>query len=451
MAKVITVNSSAGLGTVSQILKSAGVSNYNSPDAWNAVAQASGLADYNKVYNGQKITIPDSLFGGSTASAGTSAPQTTSAGATAEPQNQAELTQYLNDQQQKLNDLGNYDAFNVSKEDIQATADSLGVNATKPEAPNYEQTFNTLKSSLGLDQIENTLAGVNKQIMDQQAVLQQQKSYEKNRAVPMGVIEGRVDKATADKQDQITFLQNTATYLTNIATNGYNYINMTMQYKNMDYTTAKDAYDKEFEQKLSIRNSLVSENQAEKSYQLDYVKWQQSVASAQVSMYADQIQSGQIVWGNLSSDQKLAINKVEVQAGLPIGFLSQMQIPATSKIQNVSTRVDPNGNTYADILYVDPATGATEVKHQLLGKTKSTSSSSKSTAETTEAAFRKSLANPGYAISATLEQGNNYNDSGLVQGKDWIDREQLASKLAAQYGMPIEVVKPYVYSAYPDR
>ena len=86
------------------------------------------------------------------------------------------------------------------------------------------------------------------------------------------------------------------------------------------------------------------------------------------------ISSGQMRWGDMSESEQLAIHKLEVQAGLPVGFTSRIKIPEGSKIQSVTQRTDPSGNVIADIIYVDPYTGAVSVKHQTLGKTKVASS-----------------------------------------------------------------------------
>jgi len=456
MPKTITVKSG---DTLSQILKDAGISSYKSSSTWQTVASASGLASYNKIKAGNTITIPDALLGISTPSTkatATTTPQSTVSIAPPEAGTTAELTQYLNEQQDKLAQLENYDALDVSGQEVSnvLTGDKLGMTGEAPVAPKYEETFNKLKTDMGLDTIESGINEYKQLIREQENLLVQQKSSERNKTVGMGVIEGRVDKATRDRQEQISWLSSNVSYLTDVANSAYNYINMTMNFKQMDYNTAKESYDTEFNRRMSIYTMLKGEKKDERDFQLNLMQQQQATASTQLSMYADMITSGSMTWDSLSADQKLSISKLEVQAGLPVGFTSKIKIPKNSTTLSVSNRTDPSGNIYADILYIDPATGATEVTHQLLGKAKVASSggssSSQTVAQKAEAEFRKALSNPSVTIVSNSTQERELRDMGKMQGSDWLTREQFASRLASQFGMPLETVKAFVYSTYSD-
>jgi hypothetical protein len=67
---------------------------------------------------------------------------------------------------------------------------------------------------------------------------------------------------------------------------------------------------------------------------------------------------------------------MEVQAGLPMGFLGSVKMKPGANVLSTTSRVEANGNTYADILYVDPATGELDVKHEYLGKSRVSSGGS---------------------------------------------------------------------------
>lgn len=368
--------------SVSQILKNLGVSSYGQKSSWDAVAQANKLNSKYTIYAGQKLVIPDTLLGGGASTqAPAPTPTPTPTPTTAVPQNtpatSAEMTEYLNKQQEELNALKDFDPFEgeAPAEKIEGFAEeTLGMEGEAPIAPKYEETFQKLRTDMGLDNVEASINEYKNMIREQENLLMQQRNTERGKTQRLGVIEGRIDQATRDRQEQISWLSSNVSYLTDVANSAYTYINMIMNFKQMDYNTAKEAYDSEFNKRMAIYESLVSEAKEERNFQLALKQEQQKTASAQLSMYADMISSGQMRWGDMSESEQLAIHKLEVQAGLPVGFTSRIKIPEGSKIQSVTQRTDPSGNVIADIIYVDPYTGAVSVKHQTLGKTKVASS-----------------------------------------------------------------------------
>ena len=288
------------------------------------------------------------------------------------PSTSAELADYLNKQQTELEAIKNYDPFDggTASEKIEGFAkDTLGIEGEAPVAPKYEETFNKLRMDMGLDTVESSINEYKSMIRDQENLLMQQKNTERGKTNRLGVIEGRVDQATRDRQEQISWLSSNVSYLTDVANNAYNYISMTMNFKQMDYNTAKEEYDSEFNKRMGIYNTLVSEAKDERNFQLSLKQEQQKTASVQLSMYADMISSGQRTWASMNADEQMQVHKLEVQAGLPVGFTSKIQIPKGSTIKSVTNWTDTNGNMYAGILYVDPITGKSSVENQLIGNT----------------------------------------------------------------------------------
>lgn len=363
--------------SVSQILKNLGVSTYGSKASWDAVAQANKLNSKYTIYPGQKLVIPDSLLGktSTTPTPAPVAPTPTTPQNT--PANSAELAEFLNKQQAELEALENFDPFGGENpaEKIEGFAqDTLGMEGEAPVAPKYEETFEKLRVDMGLDNVESSINEYKNMIREQENLLMQQRNTERGKTQRLGVIEGRIDQATRDRQEQISWLSSNVSYLTDVANSAYTYINMVMQLKQMDYNTAKEAYDSEFNKRMAIYDSLVEQARDERNFKMALRQEQQKTASAQLSMYADMITSGQMRWSDMSETEQLAIHKLEVQAGLPVGFTSRIKIPAGSTIKSITNRTDPYGNVIADIIYVDPYTGAVTVKHETLGKTKVASS-----------------------------------------------------------------------------
>ncbi|MDD4381720.1 MAG: LysM domain-containing protein [Candidatus Dojkabacteria bacterium] len=370
--------------SVSQILKNLGVSTYGSRSSWDAVAQANKLNSKYTIYSGQKLIIPDSLLG-KTSTTSTSTPAPTPAPTIPQnaPANSEELAEFLNTEQEELEALENFDPFDgeTSGEAVSEfiTGDALGMEGEAPVAPKFEETFNKLRLDMGLDSVESSINEYKNMIREQENLLMQQRNTERGKTQRLGVIEGRIDQATRDRQEQISWLSSNVQYLTDVANSAYTYINMTMQFKQMDYNTAKEAYDSEFNKRMAVYDSLVEQARDERDFKMALRQEQQKTASAQLSMYADMITSGQMRWSDMSEAEQLAIHKLEVQAGLPVGFTSRIKIPAGSTIKSITNRTDQYGNVIADIIYVDPYTGAVTVKHQTLGKTKVASSGGSTT------------------------------------------------------------------------
>lgn len=359
--------------TVSGILLSLGSTSYGKKSSWQAVSKASGLADYNKINIGQSLTIPDTLLGKSGRRSTKKAPAKRNATAgqlMGTPANSKEMADYLNKSQEELDAIKNYDPFSGQspKEAIdEFTSDKLGMEGEMPLAPKYEETFEKLRSDMGLDTVESSINEYKDMIRDQENLLMQQKGTERAKTNRLGVIEGRIDKATQDRQEQISWLSSNVSYLTDVANSAYTLINMTMNFKQMDYNTAKEAYDSEFTKRMSVYDSLVETARDERDFKLALKQEQQKVASTQLTMYADMITSGQISWKDLSNTEQLQVHKLEVQAGLPVGFTGKIKIPKGATIKSITNRHDKSGQLIADIIYVDPYTGKVNVEHKKLG------------------------------------------------------------------------------------
>lgn len=357
------------------------------------------------------------------------------------PANSAELAEYLNKNQEELNALENFDPFDgeALAEKIEGFAqDTLGMEGEAPVAPKFEETFQKLRVDMGLDSIESSINEYKNMIREQENLLMQQRNTERGKTQRLGVIEGRIDQATRDRQEQISWLSSNVQYLTDVANSAYTYINMTMQFKQMDYNTAKEAYDSEFNKRMAVYDSLIEQARDERDFKMALRQEQQKTASAQLSMYADMISSGQMRWSDMSEAEQLAIHKLEVQAGLPVGFTSKIRIPEGSTIKSITNRTDPYGNVIADIIYVDPYTGAVTVKHQTLGKTK-VASSGGSSGGTSTASLQKGAVSMLANIEATQQAFAYRNDPDADKRKAdkqmarW-EIEEAISKFVNQYG-----------------
>lgn len=394
MAKTVTVKSG---DTLSQILKDAGVSSYGSSSTWDVVAKASGLSSPHKIWAGNKITIPDSVLGTSgggttTQSAPTSAPEP-------DLTSSEDLTDYLNEQQQKMADLTDpdYDPFDGDIEgSIDEVIEEISGGEEMPEAPNYTDMFKRLREEYGLDALEQGINEYKNLIRQEENLLMQQRNDIRGGLTSMGVIEGRIDQATRDRMEMINWYKSNAQFLADMANSAYGYIEMVMNFEQLDYETAKERYDTNFNQRLKVYESIKQEAREERDFQYQLMMDQQKLALTNLTMYMDLISKGQLSWDDMSTAERTQMHKLEVQAGLPMGFLSRVRMEAGANIISTTTRTDPSGNVYVDMLIQQPD-GSIKVESKLTGRTRVPSSGGGggggSTSSTSEADTEKDFLN----------------------------------------------------------
>ena len=272
-----------------------------------------------------------------------------------------EVTSYLNTTQTTLNELGTYDPLESGSVD-KFMEEQLGMTGVMPEAPKYVDMYKGMREELGLSEMEQSMAWYKDAIRREELLLNQQKNYQRDQPVRLGVIEGRVDKATRDRQEQMQWYGNELSRVSDMVQGAYNQINMIMQFTQMDYETAKESYQMEFNTRMSVYKAVADQYNADRAF-----------ASTQWSMMASYISKGQTSWDKFTPDQKAQVAKYEAMMGVPIGFMSTLQMEAGANIISTTQRVAPNGGTYTDIVYKD-LNGAIKTKSVYTGQTRIASS-----------------------------------------------------------------------------
>jgi len=106
-----------------------------------------------------------------------------------------------------------------------------------------------------------------------------------------------------------------------------------MNFMSLDYNDAVDRYDKAYSQNLEIYKLIKGEETDAKD-----------AARVNLQILMNTVTSGNVNYDDLPSESKLMISKLEVQSGLPVGFMS-------------SLKVDPKAN----ILFTNTNEGVTQV------------------------------------------------------------------------------------------
>lgn len=277
-----------------------------------------------------------------------------------------DVASYLNTTQEALNEVGTYDPLEDGSVD-KFMEDKLGMTTPMPEAPNYLDTYKKMREELGLGQLEQSMAWYKDAIRREELLLNQQKNYMRDQPVRLGVIEGRVDKATRDRQEQIQWYGNELSRVSDMVQSAYNQINLIMQFTQMDYETAKGQYETEFNTRMNVYKAITDQYNADRAF-----------ASTQWSMIASYISKGQTSWDQLTPDQKAQIAKYEAVMGLPIGFMSTLKMEAGANVITTSQRVGSDGYQYVDMI-IQGADGKPRVESIRTGKVKTSSGNTNKT------------------------------------------------------------------------
>ena len=287
-----------------------------------------------------------------------------------------EVTSYLNTTQTTLNELGTYDPLESGSVD-KFMEEQLGMTGTMPEAPKYVDMYKDMREEFGVSEMEQSMAWYKDAIRREELLLNQQKNYMREQPIRLGAIEGRVDKATRDRQEQMQWYGNELSRVSDMVQSAYNQINMIMQFTQMDYETAKEQYQTEFNTRMSVYKAVADQFNADRAF-----------ASTQWSMMASYISKGQISWEQMSPDQKAQIAKYEAIMGMPIGFMSKLQMEAGANIISTTQRIAPNGGTYTDIIYKD-IDGSLKTKSVYTGQTRIASGNTGTRTASTESLVLK--------------------------------------------------------------
>lgn len=235
-----------------------------------------------------------------------------------------------------------------------------------PRPPSMTEEFQRQRVNYGLDELEQGLAELKREERNQQAIRRERISGTFEERTRMSAIQGQVSEIERQEMERIDFINREIAYRTDILNSAYKIIDMSMNYLNMDWQNAKEWWTTQFNANLSMYKQLRGEFEADRSFEQQQKEWEQSVATANLQIYADMISNGQVFWQDMDEATKTEIAKLEVKSGLGAGFLSKLRMDPDKNIKSITTR-DVSGTRYADIVKVDPRTGKVSVESVKVG------------------------------------------------------------------------------------
>ena len=269
------------------------------------------------------------------------------------PTSKEQITPYLNNFQET--------AFSQDSEvptkTITRTPDEvksmLTPDIAKPEQYSSVAESNKLREEQGTAGLEAQLNDLKGQEDDEVAFFRQQRFDERGKPVAMGVIQGRISEEENAAQERLDAIGRQKSRINDQLQTSYSVINMMMGFMEGDYNRATAAYDSEFNNNLQVYNVVRGEERdARSDYESDRAN-----ASANLTTYMNAITSGNLSYGNLDSTQQTMINKLEIQSGMPIGFVSNLQMSAGDKLVTFNDKTGEALMTNADGSYNVVQTG----------------------------------------------------------------------------------------------
>ena len=216
----------------------------------------------------------------------------------------------------------------------------LAPSVPYPEPLNRVEQWETLRTTYGVADLEKSLTTLKDQITAEQDALREQRGIEEGKPVPMGVISGRITEEERVANVRLDQLGRQQARVVDELNTKYNVINQVMTLTGLDYNDAVKRYETEFDMNIKMYDLIAgARKEARSAYEYD-----QTAAKANLQIYANAAISGNIDYASLDPAQKLMISKLEVQSGLPVGFIS-------------SIKKDPK----ADILFTTSNEGITQV------------------------------------------------------------------------------------------
>lgn len=255
---------------------------------------------------------------------------------------------------------------------------------TKPTAPSFESTYQSELSKSGISDLETNLNDLTNQENELRAQFRVQKANEEGKPVAMNVIEGRVSEEERAANERLDTVLRQKDYITNQLKTKYDVVNNIMNLKKLDYTTATDQYNTAFSQNLQMFNTVKGIADDQKTD----AEREQDNARANAQIIYNSIKEGGLKVSEISPDQKLSITKMEMQAGLPVGFYETLQSKNPKADIVTSTSRESNGAKYVDIIMRNED-GSLSTKSMYVGATDKPQGTKPTEAETTKSNAKK--------------------------------------------------------------
>lgn len=244
-------------------------------------------------------------------------------------------TQSFNSVDDVTNHLNDYqtNSLNSTVPGVQSAATiQSNIESQLPQAPppaySSENALTTLSNQYGLDKLQSNINDLSSQEEQIQNQLKVNQDAEQSKPVAMNVIQGRMGQEATQANEQLAFIGAQKQHAVDQYNSALSTVKMIMDAKQTDYQNAEAQYQDQYSKAINMIN-MVQGIQKDQMTLADQAK---QSAMANLTVIMNNIKDGSTDYNSMSPDQKASINKMEVQAGLPVGFLSQIQVDPKANI-----------------------------------------------------------------------------------------------------------------------
>jgi len=249
-----------------------------------------------------------------------------------QPQTKEQVTPYLNNLGQQL--FQNKENPKVRTPTMDEIKKQVTPSQGLPSLLNRTDERAKLRENLGVADLEQGLTDIKSQVDAEMANMRKQRGIEEGKPVPMNVIQGRISKEERAAQERIDVLGREQSRLTNELNTKYTIIGQQMQDMGLDYNDAVKRYDQEFNTNMNMYKLILG--QEDKA--LTQENRDRTSALANLQIYTNAITKGNLNYSSMGADQKLMIRKLEIQSGLPVGFMSSLQMNPKDRILSINSK-----------------------------------------------------------------------------------------------------------------
>lgn len=357
--------------------------------------------------------------------------------------NQNDATAFINgNQDSDIATAENKDAppSRASESLLKSFFDATGKDSLVPDteinAPNFEASYEKLRKELGVDGLEQTINEYDAQEQEIQARLRERIDIEEGKPVALNVISGRVGEAEKQEFRRLDEIGRAKQRAINQLTNANNAIETKMNLMQMDYSVAKDEYNREFNQTIQLFNVFKGLTE----FDLSVEDKEKDEARANLQIMYNSIKDGGLDVETIDESTKTKLTSLELKAGLPSGFYNSIaNSNPDSKVLSTTTR-ESGGVKYADVILQNPD-GSFSTQQIKLG---SSSSGSNSDTKVTIQDARSEMAG---ALNTKTGSDGYVSPSDYKKARNaWVTKGYAAKDFNDAFAR--EYVNPDYYSDY---
>lgn len=220
-------------------------------------------------------------------------------------------------------------------------------DGSAPDAPNYTDLYNKARKDFNIDDLETYVNDLQTEEEQLYADLRERRTAERGKTVAMNVIEGRIGEAERQQSERIDYITRQKNSAVRQLQNANAAIENMINFTKLDYETARNSYNDQFSQQMTLFNTVKGVVDTEISDE----EQEANTARANLNIIYGSIKDGDLDTANLDPAMQYKINQMELAAGLPTGFYENIQSQnPDGKILSTTTRTS-GGAKYADVLY----------------------------------------------------------------------------------------------------